>query len=205
MAWNTRPRPIPPKLIVLHWTAGEGNAARVRRTLEHRGLSVHYYIDQHGNLTQWEDPLKTVCLHAGRMNQRSVGVEIANVGTRATHPHWPRDRYRCRIQNRVLYPARFYHEQIEAVVGLVGALCRDLGIPRTLPTDPETSPVTLPVPKIRTVCLTPRALQTVSGVVGHFHVSPHKVDPGLDLLLALQQAWAEDALRSADSPPETPR
>lgn len=71
-----------PKGLVIHHTAGGGTPEGVMRTLQQRGLSVHYIIDREGNIVQSGDPSR-VGYHAGRTekmpgvgNQNMLGVEI---------------------------------------------------------------------------------------------------------------------------------
>jgi hypothetical protein len=74
-------------LITFHWTAGEGSAEQVARVLRNRAdpatgkptpLSIHFVIDYYGKVMQQADPVRTVCYHAGKVNSRSIGIEMAN-------------------------------------------------------------------------------------------------------------------------------
>lgn len=65
--------------FVIHYDAS-GTARRCFRTLhDHRGLSVHFLLDVDGTIYQTLD-LKERAWHAGPANDRSIGIEIANIG-----------------------------------------------------------------------------------------------------------------------------
>jgi hypothetical protein len=81
---GTPPPSIPRTLasvnqIILHDTAGYGNAAATVADLPTRGLSIHYAIDRAGNIARGT-PLDQVAQHAGVANTHSVGIEICNIG-----------------------------------------------------------------------------------------------------------------------------
>jgi N-acetyl-anhydromuramyl-L-alanine amidase AmpD len=171
-----------------------------------RGLSVHFMLDVDGTIYQTLD-LKERAWHAGTANSRSIGIEIANLGAyrSADQPalrEWyahdsegPFLRVPERIgdpmihtANFVARPARpepvhgtiqgtslvqydFTPEQYAALIRLTAALCKvfpqircdyprdDQGrlIPRRLPDD---------------------QLEDYRGVLGHFHITTSKIDPG---------------------------
>ena len=68
-------------LFVLHYD-GSGVSSACFTTLGQRGLSVHFLLDVDGTIYQTLD-LEERALHATIANDRSIGVEIANVGA---HP-----------------------------------------------------------------------------------------------------------------------
>jgi len=66
-------------LFVIHYDAC-GTSRRCFQVLQDlRGLSVHFMLDVDGTIYQTLD-LKERAWHAGTANDRSVGVEIANIG-----------------------------------------------------------------------------------------------------------------------------
>jgi N-acetyl-anhydromuramyl-L-alanine amidase AmpD len=66
-------------IFVLHYDAA-GTSQRCFEVLqERRGLSVHFLLDVDGTIYQTLD-LAEQAWHAGELNARSVGVEIANIG-----------------------------------------------------------------------------------------------------------------------------
>jgi N-acetyl-anhydromuramyl-L-alanine amidase AmpD len=66
--------------FVLHYD-GSGVSSVCFNTLGQRGLSVHFLLDVDGTIYQTLD-LEERALHATIANDRSIGVEIANVGAR---------------------------------------------------------------------------------------------------------------------------
>lgn len=66
-------------LFVLHYDAC-GTSRRCYEVLhDMRGLSVHFMLDLDGTVYQTLD-LKERAWHAGTANNRSIGIEIANIG-----------------------------------------------------------------------------------------------------------------------------
>ena len=65
--------------VVVHYDAA-GTSARCFEILQdRRGLSSHFLLDADGTIYQTLD-LKERAWHAGTANDRSVGIEIANIG-----------------------------------------------------------------------------------------------------------------------------
>jgi N-acetyl-anhydromuramyl-L-alanine amidase AmpD len=167
--------------VVVHYDAA-GSAKRCFEILkDERGLSSHFLIDTDGTVYQTLD-VKERAWHAGTANDRSVGIEVANIGA------WPRrdpvDAWyaanpvtparpgpiRGRIQGTDLYQTDFTAAQYEALAHLVAALCRTLDVPADAPRDPDG--------RVRTTVLAPEGIREFAGIVGHLHVSEKKVDPG---------------------------
>ncbi len=165
-----------------------------------RGLSVHFMLDVDGTIYQTLD-LKESAWHATISNQRSIGVEIANIGAYADGEKDPFDTWygkdeegvrlnlpdgHVRTPGFVGRPVRFVTgtiqgkklrqydltpEQYDSLVKLTAALCRIF-------------------PKLK--CDAPRDAQGVviphklpdedwrnyRGILGHYHVQTNKVDPG---------------------------
>ena len=176
-------------LVVWHWTGGEGGAEQVYRVLHRRELGVEFCIDHSGVIWQFCDPALVDTFDAGVVNRRSVGVEIANYGSRAPEDTVPsrgaeRPRYTTILNGRARTFAHFWSGQIAAALSLADALSRALEIPRQVPRGMKgfVEPNTLPRER----------LVAFSGHLGHFHVSTQKIDPGLDLLEALRCAWTDE-------------
>ena len=150
---NTFKRTLPPEVIGLHWTGGEGSAERVFRVLKKRRLSVHFVRDR-DRLVQMADVLSTSCAHIGSrrdrpisLNKRTVGVEITCRGfaTKAdllgsdlrdrTELDWsePRDVYSDYIGGRKVRMASFEPDQVDDTIWLCETLCGLLNIPRVIP------------------------------------------------------------------------
>lgn len=164
-------------LAVLHWTGAEGAPSRVFRTLERRELGVEFCIGRDGVVWQFADPLELDTFDAGWVNRRSLGIEIVNAGWRKTATALRRknlDRciYTDRIHGRKIDMADFLPPQTMAVVHLLDAVI-DSGktsIKRAIPRTDAGGLV-----KRR---MSRKELSTFAGVIGHFHVSRRKIDPG---------------------------
>ncbi|MFO0950663.1 MAG: peptidoglycan recognition family protein [Isosphaeraceae bacterium] len=174
---------------------------------DRRGLSVHFMLDLDGTIYQTLD-LKERAWHATIANDRSVGIEVANVGaypvdqagplskwygpgpdghTRLILPDGP-DKTSQRDRSAVLRPARD-----EPVVGTVqGSKLRqyDFTPQQYAALTKLTATLCTVFPKIR--CDYPRDASgkliphklpdaeyaRYQGVLGHYHVQTNKVDPG---------------------------
>jgi N-acetyl-anhydromuramyl-L-alanine amidase AmpD len=171
-----------------------------------RGLSVHFMLDIDGTIYQTLD-LKERGWHAGTANTRSVGVEIANMGaygsekdpfeqwyektpdgrTRITIPERFGDGgvltpdfvgfadrpelVRGKVQGRELRQYDYTPQQYEALTKLIAALTRVF--PKMncdYPRDPQGKLVTAKLPDDE--------LNAFQGIIGHYHITTSKVDPG---------------------------
>lgn len=193
-------------LFVLHYDAC-GTSQRCFQVLQDdRHLSVHFLLDVDGTIYQTLD-LKERAWHASQANDRSIGIEIAQIGAYPkpddpTLARWyTRDARGPRVAlegdaaalgirtpNFVARPARadlvhgvihdqplwqydYTPEQYAALTKLTAALHRIL--PR----------IALDVPRAADGTVLARALTepefaAYSGILGHFHITRAKVDPG---------------------------
>ena len=168
------------------------------------GLSSHFLLDLDGTIYQTLD-LKERAWHAGTSNDRSVGIEIANLGAfadRAPLDRWyvedetgtklviPADVRRGSLAPDVPFrPARpgpvsgeihgqrllqydFTPQQYEALAHLLAALSRAL--PRCRLEAPRAADGTV----LRTLLPEGAPRDGFQGLLGHWHVSEEKVDPG---------------------------
>ena len=172
-----------------------------------RGLSVHFMLDVDGTIYQTLDA-KERAWHAGAANNRSVGVEIANIGaygdderdvlekwyardadgrTRITFPESlgetgirtpdfvarpARDEpVHGVIQGRELTQYDLTEQQYDSLIKLTATLCAVL--PKLRPDGPRDAENA-----ITDHVMTPEELDAYSGLLGHWHVSKSKVDPG---------------------------
>jgi len=180
-------------LIVIHYDA-TGTSRRCFEVLHNaRGLSAHFLIDLDGTIYQALDVVERA-RHAGRANDRSVGVELANVGAyedpEELHARAEilNDGYGVReewistasgdcepvagvIQGRLVYQFPFTDAQYDALIGLTRALHAAMpGIRLVLPRTP--------IGAVSTAVMTAKRLAAFRGVLGHYHVSDIKIDPG---------------------------
>lgn len=210
-------------LFVLHYDVC-GTSRRCFEVLhDHRCLSVHFMIDVDGTVYQTLD-LKERAWHAGPANDRSVGVEIANIGAyppgsaEQTLSGWyeptPRgarlklsqkeqdalrtlgfvgyaDRpgpVRGTIHGRDLVMYDLTPQQYAALGKLSAALSRifpalELDYPR------DASG------RVLTRKLTDTELAEHRGLIGHYHLTEGKIDPGPALQWGRVIAEAERSLR----------
>lgn len=172
-----------PDLIMWHWTGGEGSAATCYHTLLNRGLSVSFFIDRDGKIWQFADPLFWDPQDTGgQIGTRTVSIEIANYGFRRKPEHIPRrgrDRYTDteKIHGVKIDVARFYPAQIDAVAALTKVLCRELEIPIRFPREDG---------ELILRRMTWGEMAAFTGIVGHFHKTRKKLDPGFQLFRELE-------------------
>ena len=174
---------------------------------DNRNLSVQFMLDIDGTIYQTMD-CKERAWHAGVANSRSVGIEIANMGAYASgeselYKQWygKDENGRTRItvpdrlgdggvrtKNFVGYPARdelivgevqgrtrrqydFTPQQYDSLTKLTATLCTVFPkITADYPRDEQGALIT----KV----LTDDQFDAYHGVLGHYHVSKDKSDPG---------------------------
>lgn len=192
-------------LFVLHFDVC-GTSRRCFKVLQdQRGLSVHFMLDVDGTIYQALD-VKERAWHAGVANDRSVGVEIANMGAYEDpkeleqwysrdadgrvvfHPiptdgatgirtagFVPRparkDIVTGRINGRDLNQYDFTDAQYASLIRLAATLRRVL--PKIQPVAPRDANG-----EIQNEILTDEQFAKFSGIVGHWHLSKNKFDPG---------------------------
>ncbi len=187
--------------VVLHYDAC-GSSSRCFHILHDiRGLSCHFLLDVDGTIYQTLD-VKERAWHAGPTNDRSIGIEIAHFGAFSTmekadtHYILEGDRIRLnpdsvagtsaadappypardllfegKIHGQQLYQRDFTEAQYRSLESLLITLCRTL---------PRIEPV---IPRLEDGSMNDRLRpeppgEPVAGIVGHWHVGTHKVDPG---------------------------
>lgn len=192
-------------LFVLHYDVC-GTSRRCFKVLHDlRGLSVHFMLDVDGTIYQTLD-VKERAWHAGPANDRSVGIEIANMGAYDTPEElaaWyvkdsndrvvfqpPEtngalgvrtpgfvarpsrdDLVRGTIHDRALNQYDLTDEQYRSLIRLTATLCRVL--PRIRCDVPRDA-----AGEVRTDAMSAEELGAFSGILGHYHLTPRKIDPG---------------------------
>ncbi len=171
-----------------------------------RDLSVHFMLDLDGTIYQTLD-VKERAWHATTSNNRSVGIEIANMGAYGANEKKPFADWYAREdgQTRITIPERFGDGGL-LTKGYIGHPARPESIEGTIQGrdltqydyTPEqyralirlTAALCKVLPKIK--CdyprdssgklvpqkLGPDELQAYEGLIGHFHIQTDKVDPG---------------------------
>lgn len=191
--------------FVLHYDVAGVSRSCFRVLHDIRGLSVHFMIDLDGTIYQTLD-VKERAWHATIANDRSVGVEIANIGayppgdstldawyqdtpegTRITLPAYLGDGG-VRDRSAPMRPSRD-----SAITGVVNgstltqydltdaqyeSLARLIAALSTvLPQITPDAPRD-PSGRLITRTLSPEEFDAFSGLLGHYHVQSNKVDPG---------------------------
>ncbi|MGB9626621.1 MAG: N-acetylmuramoyl-L-alanine amidase [Phycisphaerae bacterium] len=191
--------------FVIHYDACGTSRQCFKVLHDMRDLSVQFMLDIDGTIYQTLD-LKERAWHAGTANSRSVGVEIANIGaypdTRVLDKWYRRDKtgrlritlpaemgdggirtkgfagyparpglFRGRIQGRELVQYDYTNEQYESLIKLTAALCRVFPNLRCdAPRDRQG--------EIIDHVLTDAQQKAYRGLLGHWHITAQKVDPG---------------------------
>lgn len=172
--------------IVLHWTGGEGHGGRVYNVLKNRGLAVEFFIDSDGVVFQYADPGQVACRATGNnFWKRSISIEIQNYGFRKHPEQIPeigreRSVYIDKIHGHAIKMADFFTVQAGSIYTLTKLLCSEFKIPFTCPVNSDGS-------------LIRRRLKNEErdevGVLGHFHLTTRKSDPGTKLFNDLFEAF----------------
>ncbi len=174
---------------------------------DHRGLSVHFMLDLDGTIYQTLD-LKERARHATTSNDRSVGIEIANMGayppgdTKVLDEWYHRDpagrpyiKIPERLGDPMIYTKNFTGrparaEPVRGTIQHTDLVQYDLTPEQYAALTKLTAALCRVFPKI--VCDYPRgadrklvtqklpdeALRAYGGVLGHYHIQTNKTDPG---------------------------
>ncbi len=190
--------------FVLHYDVCGTSRQCFRVLHDLRGLSVHFMLDLDGTIYQTLD-VKERAWHAGAANDRSVGIEIANIGAYADmevlERWYARDDDGVRVTlpesfgdgglrtaDYVARPARdipvegavhgrdlmqydLTDAQYDSLIKLTATLCRVL--PKIAPDAPRDADG-----NIRWDVLSADERAAFSGLIGHYHITTNKVDPG---------------------------
>ncbi len=191
--------------LVLHYDVCGTSRACFRVLHDQRNLSVHFLLDVDGTIYQTLD-LQEQAWHARQANPRSIGIEIAQIGayppeqeeplaswyrtspqgTRLVLPEGAREHLRRpdfssrparseRIEGEI-QGARwaqfdFTPEQYASLVALTRTLLE--AFPNLRADAPRATDGS-----VRTDVLTDEEFAAFSGILGHYHVSRDKRDPG---------------------------
>ncbi|HEU5070789.1 MAG TPA: peptidoglycan recognition family protein [Verrucomicrobiae bacterium] len=193
--------------IVMHYDVAGTSRQCFKVLHDVRDLSVHFMVDLDGTIYQTLD-VKERARHAGGANDRSIGIEIANIGAYPPDASGPLDQWYARdpdgqvrvtlparfgdgglrtanftprparadavtneVQGRLLMQYDFTPEQYQALSHLVATLCRVL--PQIQCDCPRDEHGQVPLQK-----LPDDALANFHGVLGHYHLTTNKIDPG---------------------------
>ena len=169
-------------LGVGHWTGGENPPDTVYRVLRNRKpwpLSVELCIGASGVIWQYADPLVTRCAHAGYANAFAWGFEMVNYGTRAFLSRIPRAGHHRGLSSETIHGrarkvASFHRGQVESAKALTAAVNGALDLPLDVPRYDDG--------RVYSTTMRRQSVREFRGIVGHFHISRRKLDPGPALL-----------------------
>lgn len=193
--------------FVLHYDVCGTSRTCFRVLHDQRGLSIHFMLDIDGTIYQTLD-VKERAWHATSSNHRSVGIEIANMGSYKVGGKNPFDKWYARDpdgRTRITIPSSYGDGGVrtpnfvgrplrnEPVVGPVQGEMQamydltpqqyDSLIKLTATLCKVLPKITPDYPKdeqgrLITHQLPPEMLKNYSGVLGHYHVQDDKADPG---------------------------
>jgi hypothetical protein len=168
-----------PSIFVVHWS-DTLTAKSCYDVLEKRGLSVHFIIDNDGQIYQSVNTNESA-YHAGEVNKFSIGVEVS-CATELKYQQYYKSK--CGLErpiwDSIVHGKRckvlgFYPVQIEALEVLLKSVCTFYNIPFQVPTDQKGNLIKTVYSDILT--------QKFSGICGHYNLTVQKEDPsGLDFL-----------------------
>ena len=172
------------RVVVLHWTGAENPPEALHRNMVRAGLAVHFVIDQEGRIWQMMDADRfgAHCAAHGA-NSYSVGVELINRGSGLDLPDKGvlRPELSEIIHGKAVRYAGFTYLQMLACLALTETLCRAYALPMVVP---------LRGKDVLPTAMTLSEARRWRGCAGHFQFEPGKVDPGLELLRAVQTRGA---------------
>lgn len=192
-------------LVVLH-TDCTRNSKQCYMVLVNRGLSTHFMIDWDGTIYQATDVIHCAAHAGGGVNMQSVGIDLNNL-LLPFHPGDPDKPYRVavgaghdeqfqdplyrrpeasefeymKLQNSVIRSYGYTDQQYQALTALLRALSAELPL-----LSPSTEEDENPIPrhpmdekgKVIATALQDGDAQGWRGVLGHWHITPGKWDPG---------------------------
>jgi hypothetical protein len=180
-----------PTMFVNHWDVCLSSES-CANVLARRGISVHFCIDNDGTIYQLLDT-QHGAWHAGigKVNHRSVGVEISNAYYPKYQAWYKKNGFGERpmqdfgnVHGKTLDPfLDFYPVQIEALKALWKAIHKGIGIPLETPEDEHGTSTTVDSKASR---------GTFKGFVSHYHLTSRKIGcAGLDICKLLDEAKEE--------------
>lgn len=155
---------------VLHHDGAESSAQCFHVLHDERGLSAHFLIDNDGTIYQTLD-LADVAFHAQTANSNSIGIELCNRGRvglpaseasqKGREPQW------VRVHGYEYHTWSFTAAQYQALSQLLSALLSIFPeLARAYPNNGGPIYSALAAP------------ERFSGILGHYHLTARKWDPG---------------------------
>jgi N-acetylmuramoyl-L-alanine amidase len=186
------------RAVICHMTGAENPAAAMFDNMQNRRnafgvkepLSIHFCIDQRGDIYQMADT-EMRCAHAvGKGQERSangwsIGIEFIGRGSDLKRPTrgYTRERITTMLHGRPVEMDELFDAQVSAGVKLVEKLCGLYGLPMRVPEDAGGSVLT------RTIA--DALYDSFHGVMAHPHVEAGKTDLSPKLMRAIQARGRE--------------
>ncbi len=156
------------RLLVVHHDATLSSRSCIK-VLNRRNLSTHLLIDNDGTIFQMID-LAHGTWHAGKANPASIGLDLSNAAdVRYASRYRDRGVFQGEINGGTVAALGYAEPQYRSLIRLIRALSRFFPRVRPLPPVDATGQV---------ITRTISNADEFEGVVGHFHLSAHKWDPG---------------------------
>jgi len=190
-----------------HDKGAEGSAEQTYKYLKKVGFGVHGSIDSDGSFTQYADFSYVRTLHAGRVNDYSIGIEmtntlIPNLKERKFLETWDNFLARFNAKKRPIIVRDYrglrqkvyghFPAQIATAVKIANVTCQALRIPRRILMNAKLG---LPwgglLPNLKVNPANKKKLigeiadEYKHGVFGHFNVTNGHGDPGTDIFEAM--------------------
>jgi len=174
--------------IVLHTDVAR-TAADCFRFLVEQGFSTHFIVDWDGTIYQCADPQDTA-IHAGPANKTSIGIDLNNVLPNLAQRGYSSVTYPTDIDPGIQDPTSPYYRPLYKPMIINGIKTRSYGycdkqyegllallkaLLKVLPSIPPYPPVD------ESGQVVPRVLDDFmgfSGIMGHWHISTTRWDPG---------------------------
>jgi hypothetical protein len=179
---------LTPDLFVVHWD-GCMDSHQCFNVLRSRKLAVPFMLDSDSDATIYQgvDPAKATCWHAGSVNRRAWGVEIANpvLPERNAKCKPPREITQMFVRGDTHKVLDFYPQQLKKLVKLLDWSCTYAGIPRQLPAykgKVGDVPSELWKSVANSYIKGPGDKWNVDGfkgIIGHYHQDNNKCDAGM--------------------------
>lgn len=178
---------LDPDLFVVHWD-GCMDSHQCFDVLRSRKLSVLFMEDCDATVWQGVDPAHATCWHAGRVNRRAWGVEIANpvLPERNKRCQPPRPLTKMFVRGDMHEVLDFYPVQLQGLVKLLDWVCDYTKLPRQLPAYKGKLGDFGPPEIWKSVAnsyFPPTGdkwnVGGFKGICGHYHQDNNKCDPGM--------------------------
>lgn len=169
--------------VVLHHDV-TFNAVTTEKILQGRGYSTHFIVDgdREGTIYQCHNPTTKVTFHAGVTNARSIGIDLNNpvelqyAKRDAQLRGRKRPIIKTKVHDREFEMLGYFESQYTSLNSLLQLIVDHIKIEERFPTGPEDRPFMRnnDVAYFSTI----RNPISYRGIIGHYHITKRKIDPG---------------------------